>query len=49
MTAHAKNFCRFALRDMVFSEQLHHQCLFGLYRHLCLMELCGDFIGQFKL
>src|SRR4030095_211125 len=49
MTADAKNFCCLALRDMVFSEQLHHPCLFGLHRHLCLMELCGDFIGQFKL
>ena len=49
MTANAKNFCRPALRDKVFSEQYHYQRLFGLYRYLCLMELCGDFIEQFKL
>ena len=48
MTANVKNFCCLALRDMVFSEQFHHQCLFGLHRYLCFLELCGDFIGQFK-
>ena len=49
MAAKAEQLCCLSLRELVFSEEVHHKRLFNSFFYLPSLKLSKDLIRQFQI